>query len=117
MLLDPDQWLVSDQVLFEFYRALRNGKILSRPLSHREAFHQIQFLREESGVHHCAYETNFWKDLTRDFAHSNRKSSHLFDRVLAITLRQHGVETFYTRNKNDFESFGFRFFFKPIDVS
>ena len=117
MLLAPDQWLLSDQVLFEFYRGLRNGKILTRPLNHRQAFMQIQFLRDESGVHHCAYETTFWKALTDGFADTDRKSSHIFDRVLAITLRQHGVETFYTRNKNDFESFGFRCLINPIDAS
>ena len=115
MLLDSDQWLISDQVLFEFYRGLRNCKILARPLNHRQAFHQIQFLREESGVHHCAYETTFWKDLTREFLETDRKSSHIFDRVLAVTLRQNGVERFYTRNKNDFEGFGFKALINPID--
>ncbi len=116
MLRKPDDWIISDQVLFEFYRGLRNGKILAHPLTHQQAFQQIHFLRKDSGVHHCAYETSFWKSLTRDFADTERKSSHIFDRVLAVTLRQHGVETFYTRNVSDFEEFGFKKLINPVYV-
>jgi predicted nucleic acid-binding protein len=34
LLEDPTAWIVSDQVLFEFYRGLRHPKILEKPLSH-----------------------------------------------------------------------------------
>ena len=115
MLANAPNWIISDQVLFELYRGLRNGKILERPLSHQQALHQIKFLREDSGVLHCAYETNFWKQLTKGFADSERKFAHIFDRVLAVTLKQHGVDTFYTRNSKDFTSFGFKNLVNPID--
>lgn len=115
MLATATDWIISDQVLFELYRGLRNGKILERPLSHKQALHQIEFLREDSGVLHCAYETDFWTKLTKDFNDSNRRSSHLFDRILAVTLIQNGVETFYTRNTKDFDSFGFKSLVNPID--
>lgn len=117
MLREPMQWILSDQVLFEFYRGLRNGKILERPLGHAEALRQIQFLREDSGVLHCAYEAEFWRHLVEGFADVQRKATHIFDRVLAITLRQHGVETFYTRNVGDFKEFGFSALVNPIDGS
>ncbi len=115
MLNDASNWIISDQVLFEFYRGLRNGRILERPLDHLQALRQIEFLREESGVLHCAYETNFWRALTKGFTDSNLKSSHIFDRVLAVTLKQHGVTTFYTRNTKDFSAFGFNALVNPID--
>ncbi len=117
MVEDAGNWIISDQVLFELYRGLRNGRILERPLDHPQALEQIRFLREDSGVQHCAYETNFWKELATGFTDSERKSVHLFDRVLAITLRKHGVETFYTRNTQDFAVFGFRHLINPIDES
>jgi len=117
MLANATNWIISDQVLFELYRGLRNGKILERPLSHQQALQQIKFLREDSGVLHCAYETNFWKQLTHDFIDSERKSAHIFDRVLAVTLLQHGVETFYTRNKQEFIAYGFKKLVNPIDQS
>jgi len=114
---DGGNWILSDQVLFELYRGLRNGRILERPLGHPQALEQIRFLREDSGVLHCAYETAFWKELATGFTDSERKSAHIFDRVLAVTLRKHGVETFYTRNTQDFVAFGFRHLINPIDES
>lgn len=115
MLLEPDQWILSDQVLFEFYRGLRSAKILERPLDHPQALGQITFLREVSGVHHCAYETMFWRVLMKGFATVQSKSAHIFDRVLAVTLLQYGVTTFYTRNTKDFMGFGFKSLVNPID--
>jgi len=115
MLEHPGVWILSDQVLFEFYRALRNAKILEHPLDHRQALRQITFLREDSGVHHCAYETTVWKNLIRGFSNIEEKSSHIFDRVLAVTLLSHGVKTFYTRNTRDFENCGFKALINPID--
>jgi len=115
MLNEPIQWLLSDQVLFEFYRGLRNSKILERPLSHRQALEQIEFLREDSGVQHCAYETVFWTNLMKGFQSAQPKSYYIFDHVLATTLLGHGVTTFYTRNTKDFDAFGFRSLVNPID--
>lgn len=114
MLREPGQWILSDQVLFEFYRGLQNGKILERPLDHAGALRQIQFLREESGVLHCAYETGFWRPLVSGFP-ERRKPTHIFDRILGITLRQHGVKVFYTRNVSDFTDAGFTELVNPID--
>ncbi len=115
MLDQPTQWIISDQVLFEFYRALRNGKILERPLDHQRALRQIVFLREDSGVQHCSYEPSFWNDLIQGFAGAPPKPSHIFDRVLGVTLQQHGVARFYTRNTKDFADFGFKELINPID--
>lgn len=117
MLTNATDWIISDQVLFELYRGLRNSKILERPLSHRQALQQIEFLREDSGVLHCAYQTHFWKHLTQGFIDIERKSAHIFDRILAITLLQNGVNTFYTRNTKDFASFNFKTLVNPIDES
>jgi toxin-antitoxin system PIN domain toxin len=115
MLRDPSQWVLSDQVLFEFYRGLRSAKILERPLNHQEALRQIEFLRVHSGVLHCAYETAFWDDFLKDFRDVRSRPSHIFDRILAITLRKNGVSTFYTRNTKDFAEFGFKSTVNPID--
>jgi len=116
MLASPEKWIISDQVLFEFYRALRSRKILARPLNHQQALHQITVIREKSGVQHCAYEASFWPLIFTDYppsAHS--KTTHIFDRILAVTLKQHGVTHFHTRNTKDFKSFDFEFLINPID--
>lgn len=116
MLDSPSEWIVSDQVLFEFYRGIRHPKILQRPLNHEQAMKQITFLREESGVLHCAYETSFWDSVKEYGTHStDRKPVHIFDRVLAITLLQNGVTSLYTRNTKDFVEFDFQKIINPID--
>ena len=114
MLDEPAQWIISDQVLYEFYRALRHPKILEKPLSHTQALAQITFLREESGVRHCGYDTSFW-DKIKDFgSHKRPKAIHIFDRILAITLINNGVENLYTRNTKDFKEFNFKNLINPI---
>jgi len=115
MLDAPQEWILSDQILFEFYRALRNPRIIEHPLGHQQALDQITFLREKSGVRHCAYETVFWPELYRDNLNKNPKSAHIFDRVLAVTLKQNGVTRFYTRNTKDFSNAGFKELINPID--
>ncbi|NOY00002.1 MAG: PIN domain-containing protein [Verrucomicrobia bacterium] len=115
MLDAPADWILSDQVLFEFYRIMRNPKVISLPLSHAAALDQIVFLREETGVLHCSYETSFWNDFLSDFKKNEKKSSHIFDRILGVTLLKNKVETFYTRNTKDFTEFGFQTLLNPID--
>lgn len=46
---------------------------------------------------------------------TERKSSHIFDRTLAVTLLGNGVTTFHTRNTRDFMEFPFREIINPID--
>ncbi|MFV0338173.1 MAG: hypothetical protein ACK5LK_08025 [Chthoniobacterales bacterium] len=115
LLQNPTDWIVSDQVLFEFYRGLRSPKILERPLSHQEAMKQIVFLREQSGALHCAYEVSFWKLVKQEVGSSDPKAVHIFDKVLAVTLLQNGVKQFYTRNIKDFSGFAFEKVINPID--
>ncbi len=116
MLESPAEWIVCDQVLFEFYRALRNPRILEHPLSHSAALHQIRFLREESGVLHCGYDIRFWEKIVVPMATSDSASSHIFDRILAVTLLGNGVTTFHTRNTRDFNEFPFQKLVNPIDA-
>ncbi|MCC5843984.1 MAG: PIN domain-containing protein [Verrucomicrobia bacterium] len=115
MLSRPSEWIISDQVLFEFYRALRNPKIFEFPLTHTEALHQITFLREETGVLHCAYEHRLWETFMKPFQNSQPKSVQIFDYVLATTLLANGVNTFYTRNIKDFKRFSFKELVNPVD--
>jgi len=115
MLESPRDWILSDQVLFEFYRGLRHPRILERPLSHQMALEQILFLREQSGVLHCCYEASFWDLVTRKDSNARPKAIHIFDKVLAVTLLKNGVNRFYTRNEKDFREFAFEKLINPID--
>jgi len=115
ILEHPTEWIVCDQVLFEFYRALRNPRILERPLDHAAALLQIRFLREETGVLHCGYDSRFWEKIVVPMAEPERSSIHIFDRILAVTLLGNGVTKFHTRNTRDFSEFPFKEIVNPID--
>ena len=101
----PVDWIVSDQVYFELYRLLRKPIVLEHPLSAMEAWECIDFYRHQSGWMHCCYETPFMTQIVDQLKNAEFPPRRTFDIVLAITLKMHGVRTFYTRNINDFESF------------
>jgi len=115
MLANPESWILADQVLFEFYKALRNPKILEKPLTASEAAQRIRFLREDIGVARCCYELGDWAPVWEQLAQPATPAQRTHDIVLGITLKKNGVKSFYTRNTKDFQSIGFPDLINPID--
>ena len=107
LLEEPQQWIVADQVLFEFYRALRSPRVLEKPQSAKKALQQIRFLREEAGCRHCAYSPKDWREVSVWLERPTSAARHIFDTVLAVTLKTHGVKEFFTYNAKDFRAFKF----------
>lgn len=116
MLASPERWLLADQVLFEFYKALRNPRILERPLDAARASRHLSFLCEESGVARCCYELEHWDAVLARLRDRATPYQQTHDIVLAATLRAGGVTRFYTRNVRDFERAGFEEVINPIDA-
>lgn len=114
-LAEPREWILAEQVLLEFYKALRHPRILARPLGAREAAAQVRFLREESGFQVCCPEMAHWGDVFRGLDTPDFPYQRTFDLVLGVTLRRNGVRTFYTRNTADFAGLGFEQVLNPID--
>lgn len=106
MLERPSEWILADQVLFEYYRLIRNPKVLATPLGAAEAARRIRFFREEAGCLHCGYDQRTWDAISNHLSDRHFKPSRTFDLVLAITLHAHGVKVFYTRSTADFAPFG-----------
>jgi predicted nucleic acid-binding protein len=96
---DPLEWMVADQVLFEYYRLVRNPAVLEKPLSAADAGRRLRFFRDEIGWRHCAYDRDCWSDAIPG---------------LSVTLRRNGVDTFYTRNPADFDAFGWFIVIDPL---
>lgn len=115
MLKTPREWILSDQTLLEFYKALRNPRIFEKPRSAREAALLVSFLRRDSGIPHCTYELARFDQLFQHLAAKDFPYQRTHDAVLAITLLHEGVEEFYTRNTKDFVQFGFLRLKNPID--
>jgi uncharacterized protein len=114
MLSAPDQWILADQVLLEYYRLVRNPSVLGHPLDSATAARQIQYFREKAGCAHCSYETALWPKLSSLLQAPSFPARRTFDAVLAVTLKAHGVKRFFTRNKADFEPFGWFEVVNPI---
>lgn len=110
----PGEWMIADQVLWEYYRVLRNAKLLPHPCSAEEAANQIRFIREELGVACCAYDTKLYSEVIAILGKPKFAAQRTHDVVLAVTLRHHGVTEFYTSNTKNFSDLGFKRVINPI---
>jgi predicted nucleic acid-binding protein len=103
---EPLEWIVADQVLYEYYRLVRNPAVLSKPLDAAEASRRLRFFREELGCLHCAYEKTYWDGIFAALSAPHFPARCIFDLVLAVTLQRNHVDTLYTRNTTDFDNLG-----------
>lgn len=115
MLARPTEWILADQVLWEFYKALRHPKVLQRPRTSSQAAAHVRFLREQSGVACCAGEISLFADVVALLERPRFPYQRTHDAVLGVTLRRHGVKVFYTRNGTDFADCGLAKIVNPID--
>lgn len=115
MLARPTEWILADQVLWEFYKALRHPKILQRPRTAAQAAAQIRFLREQSGVACCSYETSLFHEVIAQVEKPRFPYQRTHDAILGATLFRQGVKVFYTRNEKDFTDSGIPKVINPID--
>jgi uncharacterized protein len=115
LLDNAEEWIISDQVLVETYRALRNPVVLQKPLDPTGAWELVNFYREEAGCQRCCYDLEMWPRLETHLKSSRFEAKRTFDAILAVTLVGNAVDTFYTRNTKDFKQFGFRTLINPID--
>ena len=111
---EPVQWIIADQVLFEYYRLIRNPVVLAKPLAAVEAAERLRFFRDEMGCRHCAYDRGCWEEAIVQLSEPSFPARRTFDLVLAVTLRRNGVDTFYTQNVADFQSLGWFRLIDPI---
>jgi len=112
----PDDWVLADQVLFELYKALRNPKILRRPLTAPAAFAHVEKLRDSFGFIRCWYEAACWPQVAAKLRQNGFPYQRTHDAVLSATLRHHGVRIFYTRNTKDFQDAGFEQVIDPVST-
>ena len=114
-LSSPHEWIIAEQVLFEYYKALRHPKILSKPLASNAAASQIRFLRDKSGFMFCCYDQSLWDDVVAILSKRNFPYQRTHDLILGLTLLRNGVKTFHSRNTKDFSEIGFERLVNPID--
>jgi len=113
-LSEKNRWIIAEQVWFELYRLLRNKAVLEKPLDAKQAAEAIAWYRNHSSWLHCAWEIDMMEELDKIWSESGFPGRNGFDAVLAVTLKAHGVTTFYTHNTMDFSPFDFFSIIDPI---
>jgi toxin-antitoxin system PIN domain toxin len=109
--------ILSEFVLIELYRLLRNSAVLKSPLSGKQAAEVVQTWRNHpawiisgfSSESRLVHE-RLWKISSQTGFAARR----IFDARLALVLHQQGVSEFATANVKDFEGFGFKRVWNPL---
>ncbi len=112
-----DDVLISEFVLVEFYRLLRNPAVVSRPLSASEALEVITRYRRHPRwqlVGFSGESPRLHDELWKQMSPNGVAYRKIYDTRLALTLRQWGVRDFATCNVKDFQGFGFTKVWNPL---
>lgn len=116
---DDASMILSEFGLVEFYRLLRNPVVLQRPLRAREAVEVIEIYRSHPSWKVSGYPENssgqIHKELWRLAGEPGFAYRRIYDARLALTLRHLGVTEFATANLKDFQGFGFRKVWNPLE--
>ena len=113
------QCVISELVLVELYRLLRNPVVLTRPLPAPDAASVIQSFR-----HHPNWAITGFPPLSSKSIHDRLWAvaalpgfayRRIYDARLALSLQHFGVTDFATANVKDFDGLGFNRVWNPLD--
>lgn len=117
VMQDDDEFALSEFVLTELYRLLRNPAVLINPLSASDAAGIIQQMRRHPHWKVLGFPTesqSLHDKLWSIAARRNFPYRRLYDVRLALVLLQHGVTEFATVNTKDFFDLGFERVWNPL---
>ena len=112
-LSDRPDVAIAELVLLELYVLLRNPAVLRKPLGAPEAAASCQAFRHHPRwalIETAEVMDRVWLAAARP----GLARRHVFDARLAYTLLDNGVRELATRNRRDFEGFGFDRVFDPL---
>lgn len=108
---------ISEFVLVELYRLLRNPAVMDVPLTAHDAVNVIQGWRRHRHwrlVGFCANSPGLHADLWAHASTSGFAYRRIYDVRLALSLQHHGVREFATCNTKDFTNLGFERVWNPL---
>lgn len=122
--LDPlhqqEEVAISELILAELYRLLRNPAVLKQPLSADDAVEVIQTYRNHPRWRLIGFplESRSLHDSLWQMArHKDFAFRRLYDARSALTMTAQGVTEFATANVKDFEGLGFRRVWNPLALA
>ncbi len=109
-----DHVIICELVLVELYILLRNPAVITNPLSSKEAIKKCQVYRQNPYwrlIENADVMEEVW-GIANDKSFARRR---IIDARLALTLKHHGVNEVATVNVKDFEGFGFKRVWNPLE--
>ena len=115
---ESERVAISEFVLVELYRLLRNPAVMEHPLEAGETvevlgayrrhplWKLVGFSQRSQVLHDSLFEAMSRKGIAY---------RRVYDTRLALTLREHGVTEFATTNVRDFQGFGFTRVWNPLE--
>ncbi len=116
-LVDRGDVVISEFVLVELYRLLRNPAILTKPLTATEASNYINAFRRHPRWRIAGFpiqSRELHDELYTRMAKPGIAYRRIYDTRLALSLRAVGVTDFATTNLKDFKGFGFDKVWNPL---
>jgi predicted nucleic acid-binding protein len=111
--------IVSEFMLVEFYRLLRNPTLMKKPLTASEAADVIGSYRKHPRWRRYGFPENSSGDihdqLWRIASIAPFAYRRIYDARFALTILKAGVTEFATVNVKDFEGLGFRRVWNPLE--
>ena len=102
----PEVFCLAWPTVMSYLRMSTHPAIFANPLSPDEAMRNIEALLELPHVRSLAEDDGFWDIYREVVRHWLARGNQVPDAFLAALLRQHGVRTLYT-NDRDFRRFDF----------
>lgn len=118
--MDTEDVVISELVLVELYRLLRDTIVCAQPMSAQGAADVIQNFRRHPRWRLVALPAEqrelhdrLWQ-MAAEYGFSYRR---IYDARLALSLMRQGVTDFATVNLRDFQDMGFRRIWNPLEAN
>jgi len=96
---------VALQNLCEWYAVVTDSRKVSPPLPVETASRELETYSASNSLRIIAPSADLLQRLPGLLRRAKRKGAHIFDVLLVATMLEHGVETIYTENTQDFSGF------------
>ncbi len=111
---EDGNFAVCELVLVELYVLLRNPKMNKSPATAEQAVSVVRQFRSNPCWRVIDYPGGLMNEIWKHAEKKDFSYRSIFDARLALTLMNHGVKDFATRNVKDFESYGFNKVWDPL---
>jgi predicted nucleic acid-binding protein len=116
LLKESNQLILTTMVLHEFIHVITDARRFENPPSMDEAIHVTRGYCGQSNVTIYSSDVFDFEEAMNLISKHHLSRNRIADTLLAATLKRHGVDTLWTRNKTDFAVFDFLNIIDPTHI-